>query len=275
MIDIYSVKSTLKESAPSIFMGAGMSFGVQATIDGIKSTFKLHEDGIDKTYFEKGSDTSMQDKVKTAGKYYWKSALYLALAGCCFYGGIKGYSSKIASTATAASWIEKQYREYRDKNRELYGDEADSRIRKEVVNDHISKNPPPTKKNKDAYHIYDPITDQYFEATQLELDHCEREMNRILCKESPVRYRYLLQHFKGVNYDLPICDEVGWFLDDTYSEYHYWNESFFGRQYFEIHLDPQETQYGDIYVLRFNIEPMLALYDVDEAKDSQDEHALY
>lgn len=262
--------SKVKENMPHILMGVGMSFGVTATAEGIKQTFRFVEDGYSKNYiFDK--KVPLKKRLSTVGKYYWQVGLPSALAAGCFLTAQKGYSAQIANAMSLAAAYKRYIKEYRDTNRELYGDENDKNINDAIVKDHISKNPPPEKKRSDAYLIYDPITDQYFEATQKELDHCERNMNRILGKESPVGYWFLLKHFKGVKWDKPICYDIGWFLDDTYADYHYWNESFYARQMFEIQLDPQETPNGTIYILRFNIEPMLNLeLDADVVKDAQD-----
>lgn len=259
---------------PPLMVGVGMAFGGMATVDGIRSTFNLVEDGYERSYF-KNRNVKVKDKLGVIGRYYWRPGLESVAAAGCFMCAVKGYSTQFASMAATASYFEKRFVEYKDKNVELYGEENDKNIENAIVRDHISKNPPPAKRKDDAYRIYDPVTDQYFEATQKEIDHCERDMNRILGKECPVHYGYLLKHFKGVSYNRPECKSIGWFLDDSYADYHYWNESFFARELFEIYLDPIETQYGDIYVLRCSIEPMLDVgLDADVVKDSQDVHGL-
>lgn len=259
-----------KEALPHIFMGLGMAFGVTATVEGIRSTFEFVEEGYDRNYIRDKSIPA-KEKAKTVGKYYWKAGVPLGLAFGCFVSAQRGYSAQIADAMSIAMWWKQHDMEYRKKNRELYGEENDKAVEDAIIRDHISKNPPPAKKQSDAYLIYDPITDQYFEATQKELDHAEREMNRILGKESPVDYRFFLKHFRHADYDKPICRDIGWFLDDTYADYHYWNESFYARQLFEIYLDEPDYATTDYYILSCSIEPMLNVeLDSDVVKDSQD-----
>ena len=260
---------------PPLMVGVGMAFGGMATIDGIRSTFNLVEDGYERSYF-KNRNVKVKDKLGVIGRYYWRPGLESVAAAGCFMCAVKGYSTQFASMAATASYFEKRFVEYKDKNVELYGEENDKNIENAIVRDHISKNPPPKRRRTDTYLIYDRVTDQYFEATQKEIDHCERNMNRILDKGEPVHYWFLLKHFKGVIYDRPECKSIGWFLDDTYADYHYWNESFMGHQLFEIDLNEIiDSQYGDIHVLNFTIEPMLDVgLDADVVKDSQDVHGL-
>ncbi len=273
-MDLTTLKYNAKEIFPPLMVGVGMAFGGMATVDGVRSTFRVTEDGYDRSYFTDKS-VPVKEKLGIIGKYYWKTGLGMAAAAGCFVGAVSGYSTQMASMAATASYFEKRYAEYKEKNIDLYGKENDKNIEDSIVRDHISQNPPPKRKNDDAYRIYDPVTEQWFEATQKELDHCERDMNRILGKECPVHYGYFLKHFKGVIYDTPLCKSIGWFLDDSYVDYYYYNESFFGRPYFEIQLDPQDTQYGEIYILRCSIEPMLDVgLDADVVKDSQDVHGI-
>lgn len=262
--------SKVKEVMPHIFMGLGMSFGAMATAEGIKQTFNLVEDGYSKNYIL-SKNVSVKQKVKVISKYYWPVGATSAMAAGCFIAAQHGYSVQIADAVGLAAWWKRYAKEYRAKNRELYGEENDKNVERAIIEDHISQNPPPKKKNSDAFLIYDPVTDQYFEATQKELDNCEREMNRILGKASPVQYWFFLKHFRNAKWRLPICEDIGWFLDDSYYDYHYYNESFFAHEYFEIYLEPIEAPEGDVYVLRTNIEPMLNLeLDADVVKDAQD-----
>jgi len=259
---------------PQIMMGIGIALSGTATVEGIKSTFKCADDGYDKSYFM-DKDVPTVDKLKVMGRYFWLPGVLEIGSICFFFGAEREFSTQAGMALATASYFENRLKEYKEKNVELYGEENDKNIEHAVIKDHISQNPPPEKRRNDAFRIYDPITNQYFEATPKEIDNCEREMNRIFGKESPVNYRYFLKHFKGVCYDLPICYNMGWFLDDSYCDYHYWNESFYARQLFEIYLDPEDTQYGEIYVLRFSIDPMLAVdVDIDVAKDSQDVHGI-
>ena len=262
--------SKVKEVTPHILMGMGIAFSGTATVEGIIQTFKLSEDGYGRDYIH-DKNVPLKEKVMTFGRYYWKVGVPSAIALGCFMGSMKGYSAQVANAVSIAAWYKQYAKEYQAKNRELYGEENDKAVKDAIVKDHMSKNPPPAKRNSEAYMVYEPVTDQYFEVTMKEVDNCEREMNRILNKACPVDFEYFLKYFKNAKHDKPICKDIGWFLDDSYVDYHYWNESFFAHQLFEIFLDPQEIDGEDIYVMRCSIEPMLNLeLDADVVKDSQD-----
>lgn len=273
-MNIDNMKTEVIKGLPSFLMGAGGAFGLKATIDGVRSTFKATEDGYDRGYFL-SKEVPVKEKLKVVGKYYWHVGVELGIAGACFTGAACGYKAQIANATAVAAYFERELREYRKKTKEFYGDEGDRMIQHEVDKEKVKRNPPPERKNSDAFLIFDPVTEQYFEATQKELDHVEHQLNRMMCKECPIKYNYVLRLFRNADAKNPIADEIGWFLDETYYEYHYYNESFFSHPLVEIYLDRQETANGDIYILRFSEEPMLNLeLDADVVKDSQDVHGL-
>lgn len=263
--------SKVKEVTPHILMGMGIAFSGTATVEGIIQTFKLSEDGYGRDYIH-DKNVPLKEKVMTFGRYYWKVGVPSAIALGCFMGSMKGYSAQVANAVSIAAWYKQYAKEYKMENRELYGVENDKNIEHAIAKKHISKNPPKVSQDPNELTFYDPITQQTFYATPAELDFAERCMNDILSKAEPVHYWFLLKHFRGVDWDRPICKEIGWHLDDTYEDYHYWNESFFGHIMFRILRDEYEdTPNGRVYFLRFNIEPMLNLeLDADVVKDSQD-----
>ena len=274
-MNLVNLRSEVIKGLPSFLMGAGGAFSLTATLDGVRSTFNVIEDGYDRGYFL-SKEVPAKDKLRVISKYYWHTGVKMGLATGCFVGAMCGYNSQIAGATAIASYFEKELHDYRRKAADLYGEEADKHIREEVVKERVEQNPPPSRNSQDAYLIYDPVTDQYFEATQKEIDHAEHELNRIFCKECAVRYNYVLRFFRKANSKKAIGDDIGWFLDESYYEYHYYNESFFAHPLVEIVLDPQPGPDGsDIYVLYFTEEPMLNLeLDADVVKDSQDKQGL-
>lgn len=267
-------KDKIAKAVPAIFVGAGMAFGGVATAEGIKATFDICKDGYDLEYFN-DSNVPLSEKAKVLWRYYWPTLTATGAAAGCFMGSVHGYMQAATLAGTASYW-KKYAKDYRVANRELYGEENDRNVEKTVTKSHILQNPPPKKmRDPNALLMYDPITDQYFEATPGELEFAEKAMNDILSKGCPVEYWFLLKHFRGVKYDLPICNDIGWHLDDTYEDYHYYNESFFGHIQFKFLDEFEDTQYGRVHILRCNLEPMLNVeLDADVAKDSQELHCL-
>ena len=142
--------SKVKDVLPYVEQGMGIAFGSVATYEGIKATFDMTEDGYNRDYI-RNKTVPVKDKVKVIGKYYWKVGLNSALALGCFGLSMRGYSSKVAEAASmtsiAAYW-KKYAKEYRAKNRELYGEENDQNVEREVIKEHMAQNPPPKKKNQ-------------------------------------------------------------------------------------------------------------------------------
>jgi hypothetical protein len=260
-----------KKALPHILMGVGMAFGVSATVDGIRSTFEFAEDGYDRNYIL-DKNVPLKDRLKTVGKYYWLTGTDTAIAAGCFIAAQHGYSVQIADALGVAAWYKQYAKDYRMINRELYGEENDRNIERAMSRKHISQDKPQVSSDPNELTFYDPVTRQTFYATPAELEFVEREMNDILSKGCPVHYWFLIKHFRNVRYEDAICNDIGWHLDETYEDYYYYNESFFGHIMFRILRDEYEdTPSGRVYTLRFNLEPMLNLeLDADVVKDSQD-----
>lgn len=263
------LKTSIEKALPSFFMGAGIGLSTLTTIEAVRVTPEAYS----QIY---GEDLSWKEKVQRTYKYYIPAGIsYVASLGC-FGLAVKGYTDEAAKFAMAALVADSRYRNYREQNIKLNGTEKDEAVRHAMAEQSVKAHPPirPIGHNNE-FLVYDEITDQYFYATEKEFAHVEREMNRILGKESPVRYNYLLKMFRNADSTKSEGELFGWFLDDTYSDYHYWNESFFGRPYMEIFGDPIEIDGEEVYVLRCSVEPLMeAVWDPDIYKDAQDLQGL-
>ena len=264
--------TNLSKHLPSIFMGAGVGLSALTTVEAVKATPEAYS-------LIQGEDLTLIEKAKRTYKCYTVPACAFAASLACFGFAMKGYNSQIADAteaAIAASYFAQKYKDYRAKNIELHGKECDKEVIEAIVKDQMAKNPPVVSTGYSGkYHVYDPVTDQYFYATYKELEHAEHEMNRILPKESTVKYNYLLSFFKEADHTLDRGEIIGWFMDDTYEEYHYWSASFFGVPCMELSFNKVDIDGEDIYYLGCSVDPLMeATWDYDIAKDAQDLQAL-
>lgn len=261
----------MKFPTKEFLMGMGISLSFNTTIQAVKVTPEAAQIIADIERAESRS-LKLHEKAKEVWKLYSEAGISWALALACFGGVMHECNKEIVMGATTAAYFEQMYKTYREKNIELYGHENDQAIKHEIAKDRITADKPRVIQthNGELYHIYDEVTEQYFYATYKELEHAERELNRILDKECPVKYNHLLKMFKNADHKTKRGELLGWFLDDTFFDYHYWNESFFAHQYIELILDPVEIDGEEIYALRCTLEPLMeATWDPDIYMDAR------
>ena len=282
-MNLLTIKKFLIDNAPGIFTGLAIAGSIETMASTIRAVPKV-EAKINDMKKSKALDypfdyegTIELDK-KEVIKRCWKDCVPpgLSLTATIFFilAANQTHLGKEAGLAGAVSYYESKYKEYKAKNRELFGDKADEKVEEEVRRDKIRKTEKLFPERSEEYLVYDEITGQYFYATYKEKEHAQEQLNRILGKECAVSYNYLLSMFKNADHRMKIGNIFGWFLDDTFTEYYYWNESFYGRPYAELTFEPTgevTDQQEEIYVLRCSLEPIAENnMDDSEHKDLQD-----
>lgn len=85
---------------------------------------------------EKGDELTKAEIFKTAAPAYIPAAIAGASTIVCIFG-INILNRKTqASLASAYALLDSSYKEYRNKVNELYGEDADQRVKNEIANDH-------------------------------------------------------------------------------------------------------------------------------------------
>ena len=112
-----------------------------------------------------------------------------------------------AALMSAYALIDTSYKEYKNKVKELYGEEVDQKIRTEVAKDRFE--------DEESYHeddgkqlFYDEYSNRYFRATNETVLRAEYEINRILVEDcyATLNEYYDLLNIPKVDYG----DYVGW-----------------------------------------------------------------
>lgn len=279
-MNLNSVRTFLSANAPAIFTG----MAIVTSVETVALTAKATKDVWDEVYDLRETivvkpEPEAVDYVRACWKHCIPPALSLSATIFLILAANQAHIRKETSLAALYSLYERQYKEYREKNRELFGDKADAKVQKEVLKKELKRHENKLYPGRaEEYLVYDELTRQYFYATMKEKEHAQEQLNRVLAKESAVAYNYLLACFKNADHTQKLGNLFGWFMDDTFAEYYYWNESFFGRPYVELTFDPTgevTDQQEDIYVLRCSLEP-LAENNMDDSElmDSQDLQSL-
>ena len=276
------IKRFFIDNAPAIFTGLAVAGVIETTALTIRAVPRV-EDKI--WELEHSSCRDYEEYIEVEKREIfrecWTEAVPPALAMSftifCIIAANQAHLRKEASLAALYSLYEGRYRDYKSKNRELFGEENDKKVEEEVLKDRLH-NERLYPERSEEYLVYDEITNQYFYATYKEKEHAQELLNRILGKESAVAYNFLLSCFKNADHKMPIGNVFGWFMDDTFMEYYYWNESFYARPYADLTFNPTgevTDQQEEIYTLECSLEPIAENnMDDSEAKDSQDKQDL-
>ena len=218
-------KRFIKKNAPTIltFMGVGGLFGT--TILAVKATPKAL-DNIEKAREEKGAELTTLETVNAALPYYLPSiATGLGTAICII--GSNNMNKRVQSSLVGAyGLIDNSYREYREAAKQVYGEDADDKIKEAIVRDKCKKVHISTETLCSAGSLeidddtpgpklfYDGVSNRYFEATLEQVIMAEYHFNR----------NFAIRGYAGINefytlLGLPetsYTEELGWSATEFY-----------------------------------------------------------
>lgn len=119
---------------------------------------------IEKAEEEKGEKLTKLETVKIAAPAYIPAALTGVSTIACIFGANALNKSQQAHMASAYALLNTSYANYRNKVKELYGEEADDKVRVEMVED-IDEFDDLDFEDEEMQLFYDGSSSQYFTAT--------------------------------------------------------------------------------------------------------------
>lgn len=181
-------KSTLflKKHSSTILTVVGAAGVVATAVLAVKATPKVIT-LLEQAEDEKGEELTKTETVYIAAPVYIPAAVVGVSTIACIFGANVLNKRQQAALVSAYALVDNAYKEYRNKTKELFGEEADIRIRDEIVKDNRDK-------NKHAYApgcnslsltgeeclFYEEHRGEYFEATMGEVLNAEYHLNRNL-----------------------------------------------------------------------------------------------
>lgn len=265
-MNLSPIKKFLIDNAPAIFTGLALAGVVETTVLTIRAVPRV-EDKIWELEQKTAGTPERREIIRECWTETIPPACSMLFTMFCIIAANQAHVRREASIAALYSLYEGKYRDYKGKNRELFGEENDKRVEEEVLKDKLH-NEKLYPERSEEYLVYDEVTGQYFYATYKEKEHAQEQLNRILGKESKVAYNFLLSCFRNADHRIPIGNIFGWFMDDTFAEYYYWNESFYGRPYAELTFEPSgevTDQQEEIYILKCSLEAV-AENNIDDSE---------
>jgi hypothetical protein len=157
---------------------------VATTVTAVKATPKALA-LLETAKEEKGEELTTLEKVKIAGPVYIPAAaLGVSTLACIFGANVLNHRGQ-ASLMSAYALVDSGYKDYKKKVDELYGEEAGSQVRAEIVKDKYEDQP--VKMVSDDNRLYyDYYSERYFESTPFAVQRAEYEVNRSLMMDEGV-----------------------------------------------------------------------------------------
>ena len=186
------------------------------TVMTIKATPKAL-DLVEQAEKDKGEDLTKFEVVKVSIPVYIPTIVMGAGTIACIFGANILNKRAQASITSAYVLLDNSYKDYKKKVEELYGEEADERIRSEIAKDKYEEEDIQAEEDDGKQLFYDEYSKRYFRATNETVLRAEYEMNRILAE---VGGTYLNEYYELVG--LPPVDYgeyLGWSAAQMYEMY--------------------------------------------------------
>lgn len=239
-------KMFLKRNSSTILTCIG-GVGVVATaVLAVKATPKallLLEDAKE----EKGEELTKTEIVKVAGPVYIPAVATGAGTLACIFGANMLNKRSQASLMSAYALLDKNYRDYRDKVKELHGPDAARTVINEIAKDTYKEEEPEVEDSNNQL-FYDSFSGTYFESTLEEVLQAEYKLNRLLITQD---YAYLNDWYLALGIE-PIDEslEYGW-TTGACSDL-YW------QSWIDFHHQNITMDDGlEVCIIHFNQEPIL------------------
>lgn len=209
---------TIANNSSTILTGLAVVGAVGSAILSAEATVKAIR-VIDDYEAREGRNPDFKGRVRDLAPLVWRfyvpAAASTTLTVVCIIATNRVSSRRAAVLASAYSLSEKAFSEYKEKVADQLGANKEQKIRDELAQDQVDRNPVSTKEviitGKGDVLCYDTFTGRYFESNVEDLRKAENEVNRQILTEM---YASLNDFHRLVG--LPptgLGEELGWNLD--------------------------------------------------------------
>lgn len=174
-------KPFVKRNLPTILTGISAVGVVTTAVTSAKATPKAVK--LLETAEKKGEKLTKLEKVKIAAPVYIPSAIIGTATIVCIFGSDIINRHRQAALVSAYTVLDQSYKAYRDKTKDILGEETDSRIMSEIAKDKFEEvkdkfDSKDTKKDDDIKLFFEEYSGRYFEATMSDVLEAEYHFNR-------------------------------------------------------------------------------------------------
>lgn len=216
----------VKRNASTILTCVGGVGVVTTSVMAVKATPKALA-LIEEAKQEKGEELTKLEIVKVAGPTYIPSAVMGVATIACIFGANALNKRQQAALMSAYALLDNSYKDYKKKVGELYGEDADLKVRQELAKDDYDEEEDGSEEDDGKHLFYDQYSGRYFRATNETVLTAKYEINKVLNDDCYASLNELYDLF-GIE-RLDHGDYIGWSsaqMFDTYWEswIHFWLE---------------------------------------------------
>ena len=243
-------KTFLNRNAATILTCVGGVGVVATSVMAVKATPKaltLLKDAEEK----KGGKLTKTEIVKVAGPIYIPSVVVGVSTIACIFGANALNKRKQAALVSAYALLDSSYKDYKNKVEELYEEEADAKVRREITKDKYNESDiDSVKKGKELF--YDYFSNRYFESTIEDVQRAEYYLNRALVMRDSVSLNEFYDLLKIPH--IESGDEYGWTMGACLDMY--W-QSWIDFSHETIAMEDG----SECHIITMQTEPILQYYD--------------
>ena len=211
----HKTKLYLTHNSSTILTCIGAVGVVATAVAAVKATPKaisLLADATD----EKGEKLTKVETAVVAAPAYIPSAIIGASTIACIFGANALNKRQQAALTSAYALLDSTFKEYKNKVKELYGEDGELQVRDEIVKDNLKDK---GSVSDDKQLFWDEYSNRYFESTLVDVQSAEYHFNRnfILRGYATLNEFY---EFLGIA-EMDNGDNVGWSSDIGFLEYGY------------------------------------------------------
>ena len=201
-------KLFLKRNGSLILTCVGASGVVATSIMTAKATPKALR-LVEEAEKEKGEKLTKTELVKTAGPAYIPAALTGIATITCIFGANVLNKHQQAALTSAYALIDRGYKEYRDKVKDMYGEEFDTGVRTEMAKNRYEEKG--FNLQDDEQLFFDEFSMRYFVSTREDVRNAEYKFNRnfTLRGYATLNELYEMLEIPQVDYG----NDVGWSME--------------------------------------------------------------
>ena len=202
---LHNSKTFVKRNASTILACAGGAGVVVTSVMAVKATPKAQR-LLAQAKEEKGDDLSRLEKVTVAGPAYIPSVIMGTATIAAIFGANALNQRQQAALMSAYALLDNSYKEYRNKVKDLQGEEVDNQVRDEITKDNYDKDSVHELAGQELF--YDEFSKRYFKSTKYAVQHAAYEINRDLIMRD---YATLNEYYAYLGLpEIEGGDEVGW-----------------------------------------------------------------
>lgn len=205
-------KLFVKRNGSTILTCAGGAGVVLTSVMAVKATPKAMR-LLEAAKKEKGEELTKLEAIKVAGPSYIPAIVTGVSTIACIFGANILNKRQQAAIMSAYALLDSTYKDYQKKVEELYGEDANDRVKSEIAKDKYADDEVTlTDDNKQLF--YDEFSGRYFESTTEDVIKAEYALNRRLAEFNGA---YLNEFYEML--DIPPVDygeHLGWSSAEIY-----------------------------------------------------------